>query len=149
MRHMRILIDADACPVQKIVEEVAREYGLSLFIYADLSHQLYSDYGQVIQLDKENQSVDMAIFSDCRKGDIVVTQDYGLAALLLGKKAEVLNQNGRIFTEENIDRLLMRRHINAKIRRAGGKHPTHSRRKKSDDLKFRKALLKLIRTDER
>lgn len=142
---MKILIDGDACPVIALVEEIACDYNIKLFIVVDITHQIESDYGQVVSLDKENQAVDMEIYNRCQEGDIVITQDYGLAALVLGKKAIAINQYGLKYTEENIDHLLMSRHIKAKMRRAGLKHQTHGKRKEEDDLKFKNSLLEIVR----
>lgn len=142
---MRILIDGDACPVIDITEETAREYDIELIIIVDITHQIKSDYGQVICVDKENQAVDMAIYNRCQEGDIIITQDYGLAALVLGKRARVINQFGLEYTENNIDRLLMSRHVKAKMRRAGIRHETHGKRTEDDDINFKRNLIKIIK----
>lgn len=142
---MRMLIDGDGCPVISIVEEVAERSGIEVLIFVDTAHQIQSQYGQVLSFERGNQSVDMEIFNRCRPEDIVITQDYGLAALVLSKKAFAIDQNGRLYTEDNIDHLLMRRHIHAKMRRAGLKHSTQSKRAVEDDLKFKKALIELIK----
>ena len=141
---MRILIDGDACPVLAETEEVVSEFNCELIIYTDLSHNIKSEIGQVIYLERANQSVDMVLYNNCRKGDLVITQDYGLAALVLGKKAMAIDHYAKHYTEDNIDHLLLTRHINYKIRRSGGKHPSNSKRKKEDNQNFKKALYKLI-----
>ncbi len=86
----------------------------------------------------------MAIANNCQVNDIIITQDYGLAALVLGKGAYVINNNGYRYTEKNIDELLMRRHYHAKMRRAGKKHTTQSKREANDNQKFKRELIKLI-----
>ncbi len=141
---MRILIDGDACPVIDITEEIARKHNIELIIYTDISHQIKSDYGQVFSLDSANQSVDMALYNKCKAGDLVITQDYGLAALVLGKGARAINEFGREYTDENIDHLLMKRHIHSRMRRAGKRHASHSKRKQADDMNFKRALLTLL-----
>ncbi|MFP4660559.1 MAG: YaiI/YqxD family protein [Halanaerobiales bacterium] len=140
---MRVLIDGDACPVIDITEDIAEQKGVEVIIFTDITHQISSD-NQVVVLDKANQSVDMALFNQCQKGDIVVTQDYGLASLVLSKGARALNQYGLIYTEKNIDRLLMQRHLHAKMRRAGVRHSNPGKRTKEDDSKYRAALLTII-----
>ena len=141
---MRILVDADACPVLNIIENLAEKYDLDLIIFSDIYHNLTSEYGNIIKMDKKDQSVDMAIYNQTQKEDIVVTQDYGLAAMVLSKKCKVLNNKGKIFTDDNIDYLLMRRHQNSKLRRAGKKHPNPKKRKEKDDIEFEKYLKKVI-----
>ena len=141
---MRILIDGDGCPVIDIVENIARQKKIKLIIFTDTAHQIKTDYGEVFLLDTGFQSVDMAINEKCRKNDIVVTQDYGLAALVLSKGARAISQDSLVFTDDNIDHLLMTRHLHAKKRRAGKKHPNQSKRREEDDLKFRKTFLQLI-----
>jgi len=141
---IRILIDADSCPVIDLTEEISEEYKIEVLIFVDYDHQLDSDYGKIIKMDTENQSVDMEIVNRSQSGDIVITQDYGLAALVLGRGVYVLNFYGKEYTEHNIDNLLMRRHHNAKMRRAGKRHPSHSKRTQKDDSKYKKGLIEII-----
>ncbi|MFW6022737.1 MAG: YaiI/YqxD family protein [Halanaerobiaceae bacterium] len=140
---MRILIDGDACPVISVTEEIAKAKGIKVIIFTDITHQINTE-NELIVLDKANQSVDMAIFNHCMPGDIVVTQDYGLASLVLNKGAKAINQSGMVYTEDNIDYLLMKRHIHARMRRAGVRHLNMSKRTIEDDQNYRKSLLKLI-----
>lgn len=140
---MRILIDGDACPVIEITEEVAGEKNIEIIIFADITHQI-SSKNQVIVVDKYNQSVDMAIYNCCQNSDIVITQDYGLASLVLSKGAYSINHYGREYSAENIDFLLFQRHIHAKMRRAGLKHSNNAKRTEEDDCSFKKSLLALI-----
>lgn len=142
---MKILIDGDACPVIGITEEIANKEGIEVIIFVDITHQILTD-NQLIVLDKNNQSVDMALYNDCKKGDLVITQDYGLASLVLSKGAYSINQTGLEYAEENIDFLLMRRHLHAKMRRAGLSHNNIPKRSNEDDFKFRQKLLDIIRT---
>ncbi len=141
---IRILVDGDSCPVIDITEKLAKKYNLKLLVFVDYAHELGLNYGEIVKLDTENQSVDMEIVSRSEAGDIVITQDYGLAAIVLGNGVYVLNFYGKRYTENNIDNLLMRRHHNAKMRRAGKSHPTHSKRTKKDDKKFKDGLIKVI-----
>lgn len=141
---IRVLIDADSCPVVDLTEKIAKDYKIELFIFVDYDHQLNSNYGKIIKMDTANQSVDMEIVNTSQSGDIVITQDYGLAALVIGGGVNVLNFYGKEYTEYNIDDLLMRRHYNAKKRRAGKKHPSHSKRTKKDDDNYKKSLISLI-----
>ena len=144
MVSIKILVDGDGSPVIKITEEVAEKYDCKLIIFTNYAHQVDSDYGQVKKLDVESQSVDIEIINTVERGDIVITQDYGLAALVLGKGAYVINNSGRRYTEENIDHLLDKRHFYAKMRRANKHHPTHSKRTEEENEKFRNNLIKLL-----
>jgi uncharacterized protein YaiI (UPF0178 family) len=141
---MKILVDADACPVKGIIVRVAKEYGIPVIMLTDTSHLLYSDYCEVVTVDKQKESVDISLINRASAGDIVVTQDYGLAALALGKGAKAINQNGLIYSSENIDQLLFKRHLSQKIRRAGARTKGPAKRSKQNDANFEKALLRLI-----
>jgi len=110
----------------------------------DTSHVINDGYSDVITVDKEADSVDFALMGLLTKADIVVTQDFGLAAMALGKGARVINQNGLVYTNSNIDKLLMERHIGGKIRRAGGRTKGPPKRAKEDDDHFRTAFERLL-----
>ena len=118
---MRVLVDADACPVKHIIEEESKKRGIEVIMFVDTSHIIKSNYSVVITVDKAADSVDIALANKLSKGDVVVTQDYGVAAMALGKGAYAINQNGLIYSNENIDMLLFERHIGKKARRSGQK----------------------------
>ena len=141
-----ILVDADACPVVRQVEEIASRHALPVMLLCDEHHIMRSDYSQVHYVSSGADAVDIALMNLCRRGDIVITQDYGVAAMALGKGAFGINQNGRWYTNENIDRLLMERHIAKSARRASSKNHLKGPRKrtKEDDLKFCESFEKLI-----
>lgn len=143
---MKILVDADACPVVKITEQVARQYKIQVILLCDTNHVLRSDYSEVRFVGAGADAVDFALVNLCKKGDIVVTQDYGVAAMALGKGAYGLHQSGRRYTNENIDRLLMERHLAKKARMGSGKHHMKgpAKRTEEDDLWFREGLCRLI-----
>lgn len=110
----------------------------------DSSHIFSSDYAQVITVDKGADSADMKLVNIALKGDIAVTQDYGLAAMCLARNVLALDQNGRIYDSSNIDALLLSRHTAKKIRRSGGRLKGPPKRTKQQDEDFRVALTKLI-----
>lgn len=141
---MRILIDADGCPVTNIAVSTAKSYGLECFIVCDSSHIFSSDYAKVITVDKGADSADMKLVNIAAKGDIAVTQDYGLAAMCLARKVLALDQNGRIYDDSNIDALLLSRHTAKKIRRSGGRLKGPHKRTPQQDEDFKAALTKLI-----
>lgn len=142
---MHIFVDADACPVKDIIVRVARENNLPVTMIIDSSHELKDQYSTVITVEKGKDSVDLVLINQVKRGDIVVTQDFGLAALVLGKSAKAINQNGFVFSNENIDRLLMERHVGQKIRRGGGRTKGPRKRTREDDERFEKALRQIIK----
>ena len=134
---MRILIDADGCPVTNIAVSISKSHGLECIIVCDSSHIFSSDYAQVITVNKGADSADMKLVNIALKGDIAVTQDYSRNVL-------ALDQNGRIYDNSNIDALLLSRHTAKKIRRSGGRLKGPPKRTKQQDEDFRVALTKLI-----
>lgn len=146
MSGPHILVDADACPVVRQVEAAARKYGLKVTLLCDEHHHLHSDYASVRYVSSGADAVDIALMNLCRRGDIVITQDYGVAAMALGKGAYVLHHTGKRYTNENIDIMLMERHLARKARRASGKHHLHgpSRFTDEDRNRFTDALGTLI-----
>lgn len=140
---MKILVDADACPVKRIIEKIASELKIPVIMVIDTSHILQSDYSEIIQVSKAPEAVDIALINRTIAGDIVVTQDYGVASMALGKKAYAINQNGRYYTEDNIDRLMFERHLAKKQRRAGNKTSSIKKRTKENDSHFEESFLQL------
>lgn len=143
---MLIYVDADGCPVTGLTIKIAAEYNLHTVVVADTAHYFDIDSELVTTLivSKGRDSSDFAIVSRCAKGDIVVTQDYALAAMCLTKGAYPVSQNGKLYTDSNIDDMLMRRHINRQIRSAGGRTPHAKKRVKAQNEAFEAALRGLI-----
>ncbi|HHU74311.1 MAG TPA: YaiI/YqxD family protein [Clostridiales bacterium] len=138
---MKILVDADACPVKNIIEEIAKEYNLPVLMFIDTSHMLSSSYSEVILVSKAPDAVDFALINRTNRGDIVVTQDYGVAAMALGIEAYAIHPSGKIFTNQNIDLMLMQRHIAKKNRRAGKKVGGHMKKRTiAEDEAFAKGF---------
>ena len=110
------------------------------------NHVLQSAYSEVKVIGAGADAVDFALVGLCRKGDLVVTQDYGVAAMVLGKGAYGIHQSGKWYTDENIDRMLMERHISKKVRRSKSRHHLKgpARRTAEDDTRFEKSLEQLI-----
>ena len=142
----QILVDADACPVIPQVEAAARRYRLPLTLLCDEHHLVHSEYAQVRHVSSGADAVDIALMNLCRRGDLVVTQDYGMAAMALGKGAYAIHHSGRRYTDDNIEVLLMERHLAKKARRASGKHHLHGPAKftEEDRQRFSAALAALI-----
>lgn len=142
---MRILIDADGCPVVDLTVGIAVKSGIECIILCDTSHEFKRDGAETIVVEKGADSVDFKLVNLVREGDVVVTQDYGLAAMCLARKAVPLSQNGMVYTDENIDRLLFTRYVSKKIRNAGGRMKGPSKRTPEQDKAFEATLKKLIK----
>lgn len=144
---MKVFVDADACPVVDIVEDIASKYKLDVTLLCDTNHVLTSDCSEVIVVGAGADAVDYKLISICHRGDIVVTQDYGVAAMALGKGAFAIHQSGKWYTNENIDQMLMERHLNKKARRASSRNHIKGPRKRTDedDQRFAESFEKLLR----
>jgi uncharacterized protein YaiI (UPF0178 family) len=141
---MKILVDADACPVKEIIESVASQYHIPVIMLIDTSHILASDYSEIILVSKAPDAVDFALINRTAKGDVVVTQDYGVAAMALGKGAFAIHPGGKVFTDNNIDIMLMERDIARKLRRSGERVKNHTGKRTSEDNdRFTLAFTKL------
>lgn len=141
---MKILIDADGCPVKQEIVKIAKEFALKVIMIKNISHEIADDYAEVITVDQGRDTADILIVNHSKKNDIVVTQDYGLAALALAKGANVINQDGWLYTNENIDELLMKRHIHAQMRRKHKKYSHIPKRTKEDNQRFIESFQNLI-----
>lgn len=142
---MHLWIDADACPVVDLAIRTAGRHQVPVTLVCDDAHHMLRDGAQTITVARGADSADLMLVNLVRRNDIVVTQDYGLAALCLARGARPLDQNGRIYDESNIDSLLGMRHISQKIRRAGGRTKGPSKRTKEQDEWFEQSLEKLLR----
>ena len=143
----RILVDADACPVIRIVERVAKTHGIPVTLLCDTNHVLTSDYAEVRVIGAGADTVDFALINLCRRDDVVVTQDYGVAALALGKGAYAIHLSGGLYTQDNIDQMLMERHLARKARMGKGKHHLKGpkKRTKEEDEAFEVAFERLLK----
>ena len=144
-----IYVDADACPVVKQIEIVAKSHNIPVTLFCDTNHVLKSDYSEVKIIGAGADAVDFALVNSSRAGDIVVTQDYGVAAMALARGAYAINQDGWLYTNENIEGLLAKRHFIKKMRNATHKHHLKGPRKRTveDDEKFSEALEQLLDKD--
>lgn len=143
---MMILVDADGCPVVDISIEVAKENELQCVLICDTSHFFQRDGAETITVSKGADSADYAIVNMLKKQDIVVTQDYGLAAMVLARQGCPITQNGLVINDFNIESLLSQRHTAQKIRSAGGRTKGPSKREKEQDVRFKKQLECLVKT---
>jgi hypothetical protein len=139
----QLLIDGDGCPVMDIAIQVAKEWGINCTIFCDTAHLIEKPGVQTVMIQKGQDAVDFVIANRVKVGDIVITQDHGLAAMILSKKGYVINPSGFVYTEENIDQLLFRRHIVKAARKTGTRLKGPKKRQKKDDEKFKDAFWKL------
>lgn len=114
---IKILIDGDACPVVAVTEKIASEKNLECHIYCDTSRIIESDYSRIHIVDKGADATDFAIIKACGKNDIVITNDSGLAAMILTKKGIPLTSYGMEYTDKNIMSFLNRRFMRQDARR--------------------------------
>ena len=143
---MQIFVDADACPVVDIVEKIAKEYNVPVTLLCDTNHVLSSVYSEVVVVGAGADAVDYKLISICHKGDIVISQDYGVAAMALGKGAYAIHQSGKWYTNDNIDQMLMERHLNKKARRSSRKCHIKGPKKRTeeDDERFAQSFEKML-----
>lgn len=140
-----IVVDGDSCPVKADIIEVARQMSVPVLMVSSYDHHLKSEPGvDVVQVDRSEQSADLYIANHIARGDVVVTHDYGLAALAIAKSCHVLSPRGELFHSGNIDYLLERRHHHAKIRRSGRYHKGPKPFTDEDREHFKNGLLKLL-----
>lgn len=143
---MKIFIDGDGCPVVDIAVRVAREHKIECTILCDTAHVFNKEGAVTITVSKGADSVDFALVNLLSAGDIAITQDYGLAAMCLSRRAKVLSQDGMEYSADNIEGLLLQRHTAKKIRLAGGRTKGAPRRLREQDEAFERALRATINT---
>lgn len=144
---MKIYVDADACPVKDIIVEEANERGYPVILVMSISHfsmQAYPENVDTVYVDAQQDEADYRIMQLSRKGDLIITQDYGLASLALAKGCLVMHHRGYMYTEENIDRLLETRHLSAKARKAGKRTKGPKPFTKEDKEFFRRRFIQIL-----
>ena len=145
---MKILVDADACPVKDIIVETSKKYNTEVYMVTDATHILFypEENVHVVTVDKGADSADLAIVNRTEQGDICITADYGLATMILAKKATVIHPNGFFYTAENIDRMLFERHLSREMRRQKKGRTGHIRKRtKEDDTAFLNVFEKAVK----
>lgn len=141
---MKLLIDADGCPVVDIAVTLCKKHHIPCLLLCDTAHEFHREGADTLMFDKGADSVDYALANRVVPGDVVVTQDYGLASLCLARKARVLHQNGWEYTPDNIDALLLLRHDARKHRAAGGRMKGPKKRTAEQNQVFAQALEKIV-----
>lgn len=145
---MKILIDADACPVYTGAVKIAKEFKLKCVLVCDFNHVLNPEYGEVITVDRGHDNADFKIVSLLEKGDMVITQDYGLASLVISKGGFAMHHSGMLYTNENIDKLLFERFLSAKVRRSGQKTKNMKNFSEKSKEKFCDLLIEWIKNNQ-
>ena len=138
------MVDEDACPVVDLTVREAKARNIPVTLITDTAHVLNRTDAEVITVEKGSDSADFKLVNLVQKGDLVVTQDYGLAAMVLAKGGRALNQNGMIYSEQNMDTLLFTRHIAKKVRMAGGRTKGPHKRTKEQDEDFLRTLQRML-----
>ena len=146
---MKVLIDADACPVVDIAVGTCVEMHTQCQLFCDTVHQMQRSGAETLVFDKGADSVDFALVNRVQQGDIVITQDYGLASMCLAKGARVVHQDGWKYTQYNIDALLFQRHAAKEYRAAGGRTKGPSKRTRAQDDAFKKAFRQLLEAERK
>ena len=141
---MKVLIDADACPVVEIAVKLCRKYNTACILMCDTAHEFHLDGAQTLVNDKGDDSVDFALVNKVDAGDLVITQDYGLASMCLAKNATVLHQDGWAYTQFNIDALLFQRYATKEYRAKGGRIKGPKKRSATQNDSFAKAMEKFL-----
>ena len=141
---MKVLIDADACPVVDIAVKLCKRHGIPCLLLCDTAHTMHRDGAETLVFDKGSDSVDFALVNRTVPGDIVITQDYGLASMCLGRSVRVLHQDGWEYTLDNISGLMEQRHIAKKHRMSGGRMKGPAKRTKMQDAAFEKAFQQML-----
>lgn len=139
---MRLLVDGDGCPNINEIKKLAKQYQIEMLVFIDYAHELNDDYFKTIFCAVGHDSVDLEIMKYVEKNDLIISQDYGLASLVLAKGAKVLHVSGLIINLNNIDELLMSRFIGAKARRSGAR--LKGPHKRTDEIK--NAFLRQLET---
>lgn len=143
---MKILIDGDGCPVIDLTIEVARKYDVEVVIFCDTSHHIEKEGVITKVVTRGSDAVDFVLVNETKEGDLVITQDYGLAAMVLAKKAKAMNQNGLVFSDDNLQSLLFSRHVAKEVRRQGGRTKGPKKRDPKQNEAFKASLIKVLET---
>ena len=141
---MKVMIDADGCPVVDIAVSLCEKFNIPCLLLCDTAHQMHRKGAKTLTFDKGADSVDFALVNRAEPGDLVITQDYGLASMCLARKARVLHQDGWEYTEYNIQALLFQRSESRRYRAAGGRIKGPAKRKPEQNTAFQNAMEKLL-----
>ncbi len=141
---MKIIVDADGCPkgVLKACLQLGKRYNIIVWTVANVHHNIQSDHHIVV--DGASQQADLKVMNTSKPGDLVVTQDWGLAALVLGKGCRCIHPSGKEYQNDTIDFMLEEREMKAKLRRSGGRTKGPAKRTAEEDQQFRNTLHRIL-----
>lgn len=145
---MRLLIDADACPSKEMIAQMGRQYGLEVIFFCDIAHRIDIPGTVTVQTDQGRDAVDIKLMNAARAGDLVITQDYGLASMVLAKKTYVVTPTGMVMDLNNIDGLLHVRHLGMKARKAGQRTKGPAKRTPEDEQRLQDAIRRMIEHEQ-
>lgn len=141
---MKVLIDADGCPVVDIALRLCRQFQIPCLLLCDTAHQMQRQGAQTLVFDKGADSVDFALVNRAAANDLVITQDYGLASMCLARKARVMHQDGWEYTEDNIQALLFQRSESRRYRASGGRLKGPAKRRPEQNAAFQQAMERIL-----
>jgi hypothetical protein len=121
---------------------VGRRHNIPVWTVASFNHRIESNHHIVVGNDP--QEADIKIINVTEADDVVISQDWGLAAMVLGKGAKCVSPTGREYRPDRIDFLLEEREIKAKLRRGGGRTRGPKKRTDQDDQRFEASLEEVI-----
>lgn len=143
---MKLLIDADGCPVVNLTLKTAKAYGIEVILFCDTAHLIERTDCEVVRVPKGRDAADFVLANRAQKEDLIITSDYGLAAMGTAKGAYGMHPAGFMYTAEKLDELLLRRHIGREVRRKGGHTKGPKKRTNEDNEQFEKCLIQFIET---
>ncbi|HET7657948.1 MAG TPA: YaiI/YqxD family protein [Bacillales bacterium] len=147
-KNVTVYVDADACPVKEEISETCKLYSVDIFFIASYAHVSNQSDERWIFVDSERESVDLYIVNHATSGDIVITQDHGLASLLTDRGIQVLSPRGEKFSESEMDHTLFKRYLSAKQRRAGSRVKGPRKMTDHDRRRFQEALKRILSINE-
>ncbi|MBS4536915.1 YaiI/YqxD family protein [Clostridium sp. D2Q-11] len=149
---MKILVDSDACPVKDIINNISQKYNIEVLFISSISHYTTNsniDRSKFLYVDNSSQSADLGIMNRAEKKDIIITDDYGLASLVLSKGCFCISSKGYIYNKDNINSLLTQRYLSMQQRKLNNRVKGGSKKREvSDDEKFKNNLMKLLKDNE-
>lgn len=156
-RPPTLFIDADACPVIREALAAARTEGTPCVIAGNTTQNLSRHvrstdpteprdgfWVSTLQASVGADSADFAIVRELRPHDVLVTQDIGLASIALGRGARAIGVRGRVYEPEAIDSMLLVRHEERRLRRAGGRTQGPRAFTERDRRRFVRTLRRLL-----
>jgi len=149
---MRFVIDGDGSPVKNEVIELGERFHIPVVIVTSIDHytnKIYPDFIEFIYVDKGSDSADYRIVKEVQEGDVIITQDYGLASLLLTKPVRVFHHSAQEYTLQTIDTLLNQRYIGSQMRKAGKKTKGPKAFTQKDKEKFINKMLEIIDSNKK